>query len=183
MISLKNTHGTFLKKACDQLDYDDQEQRLLSRGSEMSASVQPEQSRHWTLKSLVLAIPGVEFMRLMVSIDESNAKDIKASCIVEGANNPVTSTADDILTQRGIVIVPDILANAGGVVVSYFEWVQNSQSFPWTEEMVKQRLQEKLSRAVEQVANLSVNKDITLREAIYQIATSRLKEAMFSSGI
>jgi glutamate dehydrogenase (NAD(P)+) len=132
---------------------------------------------------LVLACDYLVPAALGDAINESNAKDIQAKCVVEAANNPVTSTADDILSQRGIVIVPDILANAGGVVVSYFEWVQNSQSFPWTAEMVKQRLQEKLSLAVEQVADLSSSQDISLREASYQIATLRLKEALFSSGI
>jgi glutamate dehydrogenase (NAD(P)+) len=137
-----------------------------------------EQSRMLTLPCEYLvpaALGGV--------INETNAPEIKATCIVEGANNPVTHTADDMLTQTGTTIVPDILANAGGVVVSYFEWVQNTQSFPWSEDIVRSRLQEKMTTASYLVADQAVKDGTSLREASYRIATERLKNAIFAAGI
>ena len=116
-------------------------------------------------------------------INEANASEIKARYIVEGANNPVTHTADDMLTQLDTTIIPDILANAGGVLVSYFEWVQNRQSFPWTADTVRNRLHEKLTTASHLVADQAEKDGTTLRQASYRIATERLKNAIIAAGI
>ena len=75
------------------------------------------------------------------AIDGDLARDVRADVIVEAANGPLTPNADDVLTERDVLVVPDILANAGGVTVSYFEWVQNRQRFYWTEERVNEELE------------------------------------------
>jgi len=117
------------------------------------------------------------------TINESNAAQVSAKHVVEAANSPITSIANDMLDQKGIHIIPDILANSGGVVVSYFEWVQNTQQMKWSLETVDRRLSETMGRACESVWQLSERKNITFREAAYQISTKRLKEALFVSGV
>lgn len=116
-------------------------------------------------------------------INEGNVDDIKAKVIVEGANGPVTVAADDILSARGTVIVPDILANSGGVIVSYFEWIQNQQNYYWTLEEVNTKLLAKMDKNFEDLWALSKEKNITLREAAYVIALGRIAEAAKPRGI
>lgn len=99
-------------------------------------------------------------------INETNAGDIKAKLIIEGANGPTTAEADAILASRGIVVVPDILANSGGVVVSYFEWVQNLQRYYWTEEEVNQKLEVAMTKAFNAVYDRAIALDTTLRLAL-----------------
>ena len=103
-------------------------------------------------------------------INADNADKIKAKLIVEAANGPVASEADPVLTEKGILIVPDILANAGGVVVSYFEWVQNIQSVSWTEDEVNNKLREIMDAAFASVWDLAQEKHTTLRMGAYLIA-------------
>ena len=86
-------------------------------------------------------------------ITEDNANDIKADIVVEAANGPTTPEATRILTERGILLVPDVLASAGGVTVSYFEWVQNNQGYYWSEEEVNDKLREKLVDAFDTIMN------------------------------
>ena len=114
-------------------------------------------------------------------IDKSLAKKIKADVVVEGANNPTTYDGDVVLRDRGIVVLPDILANAGGVVVSYFEWVQNIQQLPWKDETVEEGLSEKLVKACENVFAVAMGQGCSYREAAYQIATKRLKDALWTT--
>ncbi|MGD8400875.1 MAG: glutamate dehydrogenase, partial [Bacillota bacterium] len=116
-------------------------------------------------------------------INESNANDIQAKIIVEAANGPTTVEADTILNQKGVVIVPDILANAGGVVVSYFEWVQNIQSLSWTEMHVNGQLKEIMDRAFEAVWKIVQDKQVTLRTGAYLIAVKRVVDAKTARGI
>lgn len=116
-------------------------------------------------------------------INEGNANDIKAKLIVEAANGPVAAEADDILNKRGITVVPDILANAGGVVVSYFEWVQNIQSVSWTEEEVNAKLKNIMDPAFEAVWDIAQEKGTTLRTGAYLIAVKRVVDAKKARAI
>ena len=116
-------------------------------------------------------------------INEDAAKQIKAKIIVEGANGPTTVEADKILQGKGVVIVPDILANAGGVVVSYFEWVQNIQSLTWDEEEVNRTLERIIIRAFNEVWDKAESKDTTLRMGAYMLAIERIVVAKRLRGI
>jgi glutamate dehydrogenase (NADP+) len=115
-------------------------------------------------------------------ITEENAARIKAPVIVEVANGPITSAADAVLVDKGTTIVPDILANAGGVTVSYFEWVQNRAGFYWDLPEVHQRLEEIMRREFAAVHDLAGSLDVDLRRAAYAHALSRLGAAIASQG-
>lgn len=116
------------------------------------------------------------------TITRSNADRLKCRMVVEGANSPVTPAADDILNDRGILVVPDILANAGGVIVSYFEWTQNIQQFRWEEADVNQRLTRKLVEAFDRVSTFARLQNVSLREAAFAIAVQRVAETAHLRG-
>ncbi|MCD6299631.1 MAG: Glu/Leu/Phe/Val dehydrogenase [Dehalococcoidales bacterium] len=116
-------------------------------------------------------------------IVKTNADSIKARIIVEGANGPITPEADRILGDNGVVIVPDILANAGGVVVSYLEWVQGLQSFFWDEAEVNAYLQRIMTNAFTEVWEISQQHKVDMRTAAYMLALQRLSCAMSMRGI
>ena len=116
-------------------------------------------------------------------ITSANAAAVRAKIIVEGANGPVTSDADRELTRRGVTIVPDILANAGGVVVSYFEWVQSRAGFYWELEEVERRLEIYMRRAMDLVLSTSKTYDCTAREAAFIVAVQRVSGAIEKRGI
>jgi glutamate dehydrogenase (NAD(P)+) len=116
-------------------------------------------------------------------IHSGNAADLRARFIVEGANGPTTPEADDILRDRGIVVVPDILANAGGVIVSYFEWVQDLQFYFWEENEVNKRLHKVITRAYADVSATADQHDCTLREAAMVLGVGRVVEATKLRGI
>jgi glutamate dehydrogenase (NAD(P)+) len=111
------------------------------------------------------------------AITSDNAADVKASIIVEGANGPTTPEADAILNERGILIVPDILANAGGVTVSYFEWVQNIQQFKWDEQRINNELDKIMSRAYRSVRDIAKEHGIDMRTAAFTLAIRRVGQA------
>lgn len=115
-------------------------------------------------------------------ITKENASKIKAPVIVEIANGPTTLEADKILGEKGVLIVPDVLANAGGVVVSYFEWVQNKTGLYWTLEQVYQRLQEMMVREFENVYQLMESHKTDMRTAAYVHALNRYVEAVVAQG-
>jgi glutamate dehydrogenase (NAD(P)+) len=116
-------------------------------------------------------------------IRAENAAKIKAKLIVEGANGPTTVEADRILAERGVSIVPDVLANAGGVIVSYFEWVQNIQSITWDEENVNTTLNRLMVSAINDVSAFAEEKKVTLRTAAYALALNKLVQAKRARGI
>jgi glutamate dehydrogenase (NAD(P)+) len=116
-------------------------------------------------------------------ITERNASRIKAKIIAEGANGPTTPEADEILYDKGIFIVPDILANAGGVTVSYFEWVQNLQELIWSEEEVLDRLTRIMQRSFKEVLDISLSKKIPMRTAALALGIGRVAEATRLRGL
>ncbi|MEM8830895.1 MAG: Glu/Leu/Phe/Val dehydrogenase [Cyanobacteria bacterium P01_G01_bin.19] len=115
-------------------------------------------------------------------ITQNNAAEIKAKYIFEVANGPISSDADEILQQRDIYVFPDILVNAGGVTVSYFEWVQNRSGWYWTLDQVNQRLQERMAKETEETWRVSRELDIDVRTAAYVRALERLGEALDAKG-
>jgi glutamate dehydrogenase (NAD(P)+) len=115
-------------------------------------------------------------------ITAANAGSVRAKVVAEGANGPVTPDADPILASRGIVTVPDILCNAGGVIVSYFEWVQNLQSFAWPAEQVADRLHAVINAAYDDVARLRAETGGDARLAAHAIAVGRVAEAQRIRG-
>ena len=116
-------------------------------------------------------------------VTEENADRIKARVICEGANGPVTPTADAILEDRGVLILPDVLANAGGVVVSYFEWVQGLQEYFWREDEVNAKLHDIVARAFEEAWLTRERYDTSLRMASYGLAVERVAEATTTRGL
>ncbi|MCY3911950.1 MAG: Glu/Leu/Phe/Val dehydrogenase [Chloroflexi bacterium] len=113
----------------------------------------------------------------------ANASQVRASMIVEGANGPTTPAADLEFADRGITVIPDILANAGGVTVSYFEWVQDLQQFFWTEAEINERLGRQMREALASVAATAEEAGVTLRQAAHMLAISRVAEATGLRGV
>jgi glutamate dehydrogenase (NAD(P)+) len=138
-------------------------------------------------------IAGKEFLELPcdilvpsateMQITQENAERLKCRLLVEGANGPTTLEADKILSGKGVLVIPDILANAGGVIVSYFEWVQDLQNFFWTEDEVNKKLEEMLSRTFHEVIELSHKERVSFRLAALMIAVQRVARAMLLRGL
>jgi glutamate dehydrogenase (NAD(P)+) len=112
-----------------------------------------------------------------------NASQIRARMIVEAANGPTTPEADKVLSDRGVIVVPDILANAGGVVVSYFEWVQDMQCFFWEEAEVNRHLQRIMVEAFQRVWALSEKEHVPMRLGAYMLAVNEVAGAILARGI
>jgi len=113
-------------------------------------------------------------------ITEKNAPNIKAKIVAEGANGPVTPEADEILYKKGIFVIPDILANSGGVIVSYFEQVQNQMNYYWTEEEVRAKLKDTITKAFNDVLKMSTQHNVNMRTAAYMLAVKRVADAMMA---
>jgi glutamate dehydrogenase/leucine dehydrogenase len=116
-------------------------------------------------------------------IDEKNADRLRCRLLVEGANGPTTLEADAILRDRGVLVVPDILANAGGVTVSYFEWIQGSQRLFWTEEEVNTKLIGLMQRAYQQVRDTAERRSVDMRSAALELGIRRIAEAKRTRGV
>jgi glutamate dehydrogenase (NAD(P)+) len=116
-------------------------------------------------------------------ITEANASKIQAKFVIEAANGPTTPEADRILNEREVVVVPDILANAGGVTVSYFEWVQDLQSFFWADDEIHQKLAHIMARAYSNVARIAHDEQCDLRTAANMLAIGRVAESTAMRGI
>lgn len=116
-------------------------------------------------------------------ITQQNAERIRARMIIEAANGPTTPVADQILSERGVMVVPDVLANAGGVIVSYFEWVQGLQEFFWDERDVNEKLDRIIVGAFNQVWQMATERRLTLRTAAYLLAVQRVADANQTRGV
>jgi glutamate dehydrogenase (NAD(P)+) len=116
-------------------------------------------------------------------ITDENAGDIKARIIVEGANGPTTHDADDILQTKGVIVVPDIYANGGGVTVSYFEWVQDRMGFFWREKEVNERLEEIMVQSFQDIREMVAKHQVTYRIAAYMVAIQRVAHDLQMRGL
>jgi glutamate dehydrogenase (NAD(P)+) len=116
-------------------------------------------------------------------LDAEAAGRVKARWVVEGANGPTTTAGDRVLADRGVVVVPDILANAGGVIVSYFEWVQANQAYWWTEQEIAERLELRMAASFAAVSDVSRSEGISLRDAALVIGVRRVAEAHQIRGL
>jgi glutamate dehydrogenase (NAD(P)+) len=116
-------------------------------------------------------------------ITEENAAKVKAKIVCEGANGPTTPAGDEILEDRGILVLPDVLANAGGVVVSYFEWVQGLQEYFWKEDEVNAKLKEIVDKAFGETWHIHTSRDVSMRLAAYGLAVQRVAEATTTRGL
>src|SRR5690625_223752 len=132
----------------------------------------------WDIPSDILVPAALEDQ-----INRQNAGRIQTKIVVEGANGPTTPAADDILKDKGIVVVPDVLANAGGVTVSYFEWVQNRAHFYWDEATIYERLDSKLREAYQEIAAVAQKHQTSLRTAAYILACTRILEVRATRGL
>ena len=166
---------------------------LHEAGIDVAAALAHAREHHW-----LEGLPGTESISnnellelpcdilipaaMEATIDCDNADRIKARLLVEAANMPVTHQADDILRERGVVVVPDVLANAGGVLASYYEWVQNLQEFPWERDTVFYRLEERLLRVYGEVHRLAEQREVDMRTAAYELAIRRVSEAISLRG-
>jgi len=136
------------------------------------------EAEFWGLKCDILVPSALEG-----AICAANAASVKARVIIEGANGPITPEADEILCNNGRFVVPDILANAGGVVVSYFEWVQGLQSFFWSEDEVNRQLGKVMNNAFHEVLGISQGEKVDMRNAAYMLAIKRVVAVMEARGI
>jgi Glutamate dehydrogenase/leucine dehydrogenase len=145
-------------------------------GASGAESLSP--AEFWALDTEIL-IPAA----LEGQITGQNADSIRTKIIVEGANGPTTPEADDILTSKGVIIVPDVLANAGGVTVSYFEWVQDFSSFYWTETEINHRLEAMMRAAYASTSAVAKEHNVSLRTAAFIVACTRILESRVVRGL
>lgn len=172
----KKTYALYNEKGFkynDLLEYMNEHKTLLGYPDAKEISVED----FWTL-DVDIVVPAA----LENSIDENIAKGLKCKLVAEAANGPTTPAGDEVLKERGIVVTPDILTNAGGVTVSYFEWVQNLQGYYWSEKEVEEKQEVAMMRAFEEIWALSKEKDSTVREAAYMISVKRVAEVMKLRG-
>ena len=132
----------------------------------------------------LIAVPCDVFMPAALGgmIHQGNADRMQCKVIVEGANSPTTPSADEILNEKGVYVIPDVMANAGGVICSYFEWVQNLQHFRWDERDVNDKLGNIMRRAYREVSGRAKEESLPLREASYLVGIERVVEASRTRG-
>ncbi len=150
----------------------------LNEASQSNAACRPITNQELLELDVDILVPAA----IENQITAANVNQIKARLILELANGPITPDADIVLNRRHIPVIPDVLANAGGVTVSYYEWTQNLQNLYWTETEVNQKLHHTLTTATQQVIHLTQQYHCTLREAAYRVALERLQETMLLRG-
>jgi len=160
-------------------------QELIARYSGREGGLQDYKNAQKVTNAELLELPCDILMPCAIAaqITADNAKKIRAKLIVEGANGPTTPEADLILGDRGVIVVPDILANAGGVVVSYFEWVQDLQAFFWEEDEVNKRLEKIMRRSFQHVEATMRSHKTDMRTAALIIGVKRVADATTTRGI
>ncbi|MDY0131293.1 MAG: Glu/Leu/Phe/Val dehydrogenase [Desulforegulaceae bacterium] len=157
----------------DMADYIDQNKNLADYPKAKMISL----DEFWNLE-VDICLPSA----LENAITEKEAKSIKAKLVCEAANGPVTSEADSILKEKGVVVTPDILTNAGGVTVSYFEWVQNRYGYYWSEKEVEEKQEEKMVSAFNDIWALSEEYKVSIRDAAYMISVKKVADVMKLRG-
>ena len=152
-----------------------------------SKGVSAENDKH-TVESLsneellALDVDVLALAAMENQITKDNAKDVRAKWLLEIANGPVAADADPMLQKQGVTVLPDVLVNTGGVIVSYYEWLQNRSADYWSAEQVQQRMQELIRSQAELCFELAENEDLDLRSAAYMQGIKRIAEAMDARG-
>lgn len=181
VVAISDVNGTIYKPGGIDIEaavaYAEKNKKSLTGYAEKGLQIIPT-DEFWALPVDILFPAALENQ-----INEKNASLIQAKIILEGANGPTTVEADKILSEKGIPVIPDILANAGGVIVSYFEWVQNLEAFMWEEDYIDQNLSKILARAFEEIWQVSQEKKVPLRMAAYMTAMQRVVKAKKLRGV
>jgi glutamate dehydrogenase (NAD(P)+) len=178
VIAVQTVEGTLHHPAgIDVIKFAAHQEARRPMGEFAGAAMIPD-AAFWELESDIL-IPAA----LEQQITTANAGKIRTRLLLEGANGPTTPEADDILNAKGILVVPDVIANAGGVTVSYFEWVQDISSYFWTEEEVNGRLDKIMTDAFNALWEAAAQARVTLRTAAFTLACKRILEARHLRGL
>ncbi len=177
IVAISDVHGALRSDAG--LDLDTLDSHLAEGGSSAQfPAAEPLSAEEFMATECDVFIPAA----LGGMVHENNAELLNARMVIEGANSPLTPKADAILADKGVTVVPDLLANAGGVVVSYFEWVQNLQHFRWDEDDVNEKLGKIMRRAYAEVAARAEQDEVALRVAAYELGIERVVEAAQTRG-
>ena len=173
VVALADSHGTLYREVGLDVDLVLESKELHgsvlnAKTEEAGADMLPGEAVLGTQATILVPAALEEQIRI------DNVEKIKADIILEIANGPITPEADTILAKKGVAILPDVLANAGGVTVSYFEWLQNRAGETWTKTMVAERLAETMENAYRDVADFALDRGVTLREAAYALALTRI---------
>jgi glutamate dehydrogenase/leucine dehydrogenase len=171
MIQAQQQGGTLTKNVC-------YPKLSLQDTGEVSGDCEPITNQQLLELKVDILVPAA----IENQITQENAARIQAPVILELANGPITPEADDIVQKNNKVVIPDILANAGGVTASYYEWTQNIQNLYWSEQEVNEKIETKMRQATQEVLEIHNKRHVTMREAAYELALHRLEEAMLLRG-
>jgi len=174
IVALSDVSGSVVRRAGVSLQEIDE---ILARGGALS-ELEGESTPFWEVEADAFVPAALEG-----AIDAEVAKNLHTRLVVEGANGPTTNEADKILSKRGVKVIPDILANGGGVIVSYLEWVQDAQHLMWTEERVTNQLHDVMDKAWREVDAWRQERGVTFREAAMQMSISRVGQAHMLRGL
>ncbi len=178
VVGLQDANGSVVNEAGIDVDAALDYVALGGKLTEFKGATQITEGEFWAIKSDIFVPAALENQ-----LTEARAKTISTRLVVEGANGPTTPAADDILHDRNIIVVPDVIANAGGVTVSYFEWVQDFSSFFWTEAEINDRLERIMVEALKAVVAASEKHKVSLRTAAFIIACTRVLAARELRGL